>query len=140
MAKKIISGTDLQLSFEGKFIGCSTSNSFSSSVDMKDAACKESGQFYDAEPGMFTATLSTEGLVIVDNPVDATAMRAAEIFDLHLNKTRIQWVFTTGVSGETQIAGEGFITSFELTAPDKDNATYSCEVQVVGAYAQTAVA
>lgn len=139
MAKQIIAGTDLHLSFQGKFIGCSTSNSFSSSVAMRDAACKEAGNFYTGVPGMFTATISTDGLVIVDDPVDAEAMRAAEIFALHMAGTLIDWEFGTDTVGHTKLTGKGYITRFDLNGADSDNGTYTCEVQVVDEYSQVPV-
>jgi hypothetical protein len=131
MAAKDIQGTDLLLSFEGKAIGCARTSTFSSSFEMVDAACKEAGKFYTATPGKVTATLSSDGVVKIDTPVDATAMRSHDIALLHLNQTLINWEFTTGVAGEFIYAGQGYINSFELNAPDGEAATYSCGVQVV---------
>jgi predicted secreted protein len=134
MATKIINGTDLALSVGGVLVGCATSSSLSVSTEMIDAACKESGSFYDALPGMHTATLSTDGLVKIDVPADATKYRAFDFGQAQLNKTLIAWKFGTAASGEKYYSGNAYITSFELSGEDKQNATYSVSLQVVGTF------
>lgn len=138
MATRTVQGKDLLLSIDGKVIGCATDVSFSSTVEMIEAACRESGNFYDAEPGMFTATISTSGFVKIDNPVDTTATRYWNLANLHLNKTKIAWIFGTNVTGEQELYGSAYITSYEQSGSQGDNATYSIELQVVGTYAQRA--
>lgn len=134
MAEKTINGTDLLLTIDGVAIGCATTNSFSVETEMIDAACKESGSFYDASPGMHTATLSTEGLVKIDTPADPTKMRAWDMLNLQMAKTLIDFSFGTAASGENSVTGKAYITSFEMNAGDKENATYSVEMQVVGEF------
>lgn len=140
MPAKDINGTDLLLSFQGKAIGCARTSTFSSSFEMVDAACKEAGKFYTAKPGKVTATLTSDGVVKIDVPVDATAMRSHDIGALHLSQTLIDWTFTTGETGEFIYAGKGYINSFELSAPDGEAATYSCGVQVVDEWTIDSVA
>jgi hypothetical protein len=134
MAKEVILGRNLVLSLENKVVGCATNNSLTSEVSMQEAACKESGNFYDAVPDRFSASLDLEGLVIYDNPVDTTAMRSHNIADLHMNKTLLDWKFGTTTAGQKSWTGKGYITSYSETAPEEGNATYSVSIQVVGAY------
>lgn len=138
MATKTVQGKDLLLFVGGVPIGCATEVSFSSSVAMIEAACRETGNFYDAEPGMFTATLSASGFARIDTPADATQNRYWNLADLHLNKTKVAWIFGTDVDGEMELYGDAYITSYEQSAPQDGNATYSVELQVVGPYAQRA--
>lgn len=112
MATRTVQGKDLLLSFGGKVIGCATDVSFSSSVEMIEAACRESGNFYDAEPGKFTATISTSGFVKIDTPVDTTATRYHDLAKLHLDKTKVAWIFGTNVTGEQELYGNAYITSY----------------------------
>ena len=134
MAEKIIQGRNLLLSVGGVAIGCSTTNSFSSEREMIDAACKESGNYFDGTPGMITATLSTDGLVKVDTPADPTKTRAYDLLALHQDGTKIEFSFGTDTTGEKTIEGEAYITSIEITGEESGNATYSAEMQVVGPY------
>jgi predicted secreted protein len=138
MATRTVLGKDLLLLVDGKAIGCATDVSFSSSVEMVEAACRESGNFYDAEPGKFTATLSTSGFVKIDTPEDTAQTRYWNLADLHLNKTKIAWVFGTNIDGEKELHGNAYITSYSQEGPQDGNATYSIELQVVGTYAQRA--
>lgn len=134
MAEKIIQGRNLLLSVDGVAIGCSTTNSFSSEREMIDAACKESGEYFDGTPGLITATLSTDGLVKVDTPADPTKTRAYDLLALHQAGTKIEFSFGTDVTGEKTIEGEAYITSIEITGEAEGNATYSASMQVVGPY------
>jgi hypothetical protein len=134
MATRIVKGRELLLLVGGKAIGCASSVEFSSSYEMVQAACRESGAFYDAEPSTFTATLSVEGFVKIDNPIDASQTRFYDLAALHMNQTKISWVFGTDVVGEQEWSGEAYITSYSQSAPQEDNATYSIELQVVGPY------
>jgi hypothetical protein len=134
MATRIVKGRELLLSVDGTAIGCANSVEFNSSFDMVQAACRENGAYYDAEPGTFTATLSVEGLMKIDNPADPTQMRFYNIADLHMAQTKIAWTFGTEVAGEEEWSGFAYITSYSQSAPQEDNGTYSLELQVVGAY------
>jgi hypothetical protein len=134
MASRIVKGRELLLSVDGVSVGCANSVEFNSSYELVQAACRESGAFYDAEPGSFTATLSVEGLMKIDTPADATQNRYYDLAHLHMNQTKIAWVFGTEVSGEEEWSGFAYITSYSQSAPQEDNGTYSIELAVVGDY------
>jgi len=121
------------LSVMGVAIGCANSVEFNSTVTMEEAACRESGDFYDAEPGQFSATLSASGFVKYDTPEDPTKMRAFDLFDLKMAKTKIDWVFAAPGSPKGK-AGKAFITNYTETGEQEGKATYSVELQAVGAY------
>jgi hypothetical protein len=134
MDTRIVKGRELLLSVDGVSIGCANSVEFNSSFEMVQAACRENGAFYDAEPGTFTATLSVEGLMKIDTPQDATQNRYYDLAGLHMNQTKIAWVFGTDVVGEEEWSGNAYITSYSQSAPQEDNGTYSLELAVVGTY------
>jgi hypothetical protein len=140
MAEKVIKGRDLLLQVNGISVGCAETVEFSSSYEMVEAACRESGGYYDAEPGDRTATLSTDGVMKIDTPADPTKMRGYDLAQLHMDQTRINWVFGTDTTGEKEWYGEAYITEYSQSAPQKENGTYSVSLQVVGVYALRAVA
>jgi hypothetical protein len=135
---KVVDGSDMLLYFNGKPLGCSTENSFSTDTEMRSAVCKESGKFNSSKPGMISASISTSGLQIYDPVVDNTKMRAWNITDIYLAQEQITWEFTTKVEGEQLLSGVGYISALELNAGD-DNGTYSCTVTVDGEWTSVPV-
>lgn len=134
MARTIVSGKEISMSVDGVVVGCANSGEFSTDVSMVEAACRESGAFYDAVPDKFEAELSIDGFVIYDTPVDATAMRAYDLAALHMNKTLVDWTFGIVTSGQKSWAGQGYITNYTETGEQEGTATYSVTIKPVGSY------
>jgi predicted secreted protein len=78
-------------------------------------------------PGLRDVTYSGEGLA--DFTASATKYTLTEIFAAYNNRTLLSVVFTNTVNTFTQ---SGYISSFELSAPMEDVATYSIEITGTG--------
>lgn len=133
MATTTVKGRNLIMSVNGVPILCANSVTFNSEYAMVDAACRESGDSADFEPGQITATLNLSGFVKIDNPADATQMRAYDLARLHRDQVRVDWTFgTTGLGGDQEFFGQALIPSISIEGGQTDNAGYSTTFQVVG--------
>lgn len=83
-------------------------------------------------------TCSANGLVTIDTS-DTTGEQAFDIMDLVGTKVQIKFTPTTGTknrqveASKPNLTGYAIITSCEMTADDRANATYSVELQGTGA-------
>lgn len=134
MAKTTVTGKEIMISIDDIVVGCANSGEFTSDVSMVEAACRESGAYYDAVPDKFEAELSLDGFVAYDSPVDATAMRAMDLAALHMNKTLVDWSYGIVTSGQKSWAGKGYITSYSESGEQEGAATYSVTIKPVGSY------
>jgi Phage tail tube protein len=111
-------------------MACLTDASFSASADMRDTSCKDTNAYSTMLPGKKSATLSGSGLWAFD--AGATA-NAKVMHDALKAGTLITWSMSTGVTGDPDINGTGYVTSFEGASPGSfDNCTYSFELAVYG--------
>jgi hypothetical protein len=133
MATTIVKGKDIIMSVNGVAILCATSVSFSSEFEEIEAACRESGDGYDAELGKNTASLELSGIMKYDVPVDAGQMRAYDLLSLHKNKTRVDFIFgTKDLGGDKEIFGQAILPSYSLEGDQDGLGTYSITFKVVG--------
>jgi hypothetical protein len=116
-------------------MACLTDANFSISAEMRDTTCKETDGYAARLPSMRSATLSGSGLWAFDS---ASASNPAVIETAILNRTALTWTFGTGVTGDPKRAGTGYATKLELASPGfEENATYSFEISVTGAWTTT---
>lgn len=139
MASRTVRGKDFVVSVNGVAILCAKDVTFNSSYTLMEAACRESGDSYDAEYGENNASLEVSGWYKVDTPADATQMRGITLAKLHKQKARVQWTFGTDIAGEEEFFGEALLPDLSINAPQKDNADYSVTFQVVGEWDTRAV-
>jgi TP901-1 family phage major tail protein len=104
-----------------------TNCSMSLNADLFDTTSKESNGWKSVMPGLRDVTYSGEGLA--DFTASATKYTLTEIFAAYNNRTLLSVVFTNTVNTFTQ---SGYISSFELSAPMEDVATYSIEITGTG--------
>lgn len=111
-------------------LACLTDASFSAQADQRDTSCKDTGSYMTSEPGKKSATLSVSGLWRFDA---GSTSNAKVLHDALKADTLLTWSFSTGVSGDPDINGTGYVTSFEANSPGSfENTTYSAELQVYG--------
>jgi len=133
MGATTVKGKDLIMSVNGVSILCATSVSFSSEYEEIEAACRESGDSYDAELGKNTATLEISGILKYDNPSNPQQMRAYDLLALHKNKTRVDFIFgTKGLGGDKEIFGKAILPSYSMEGDQDGVAPYSITFKVVG--------
>lgn len=113
-------------------ITCQTNAELSINHEMFDVTCKDSGQWKEVLPGMTSASISGELYVAYD-----AANGHDEILTLSLAQTRVNWIFGTGVSGDTKLSGDGYFTSTDITSSGtNEGVTMSYEIEVSGAITQ----
>ena len=104
-----------------------TNCSMSLNADLFDTTSKESLGWKSVMPGLRDVTYSGEGLA--DFTASATKYTLTEIFNAYNSRTLLSVVFTNTVNTFTQ---SGYISSFELSAPMEDVATYTIEITGTG--------
>tara|TARA_R100001369_G_scaffold73941_1_gene102604 strand:- start:791 stop:1240 length:450 start_codon:yes stop_codon:yes gene_type:complete len=134
----IINGSNLKVTLAA--VGASevlvnnlTDCSISTNVDMRDTTTKSNSGYKALLPGMMEATLSFSGMFAND-----ATNGFHELFDFQNAKTKLDVKLTQIIgSGSTPNAGDmefeakGFITALDLTGGTEDNATFTCQIQLV---------
>lgn len=112
-------------------VTCLTNAELSVTNELREISCKDTGIFQEFLPDTQTWTISGEALVAFDaaNGVD-------EISTAVLGQTSTAVVFQTAVSGDTKWSGNVYFTSFNVTAGNTGNATFSFEGQGTGQLTQ----
>ena len=109
-------------------VTCLTNAELSISNEMFDTTCKDSGQFKEVIPGQTSGTLSGEAFVAYDS-----ANGHDEVATDVLSQAKLEWVFGTGVSGDTKFSGQGYFSSFSVSSPGQnEGASFSFEVTCTG--------
>lgn len=110
-------------------ITCLTNAEFSLNNETFDTTCKDDGQWRTVIPGQSTASLSGELYYSED-----AANGAAQILADTISQAKVEWVFGTGVEGDTRLSGQGYFTSTSISAPGQnEGTTMSFEITVTGA-------
>lgn len=110
-------------------ITCMTNAEFSLNNETFDTTCKDDGQWRTLKAGQSTATLSGELYFAEDS-----ANGAGQILTDTLSQAKVEWVFGSGVVGDTRLSGQGYFTSATISAPGQnEGTTTSFEIAVTGA-------
>jgi len=112
-------------------IGHTTSASMSLSMDTPDATSKDSSGFSEFIGGVRSGEISFEGLV---DHTDAAGSDA--ITGYLVGRTKIDWSFSTGTTGDEIYSGSGFISSCEISAEMESPVTYSGTITITGTITQ----
>lgn len=113
-------------------ITCQTNAELSINNEMFDVTCKDSGQWREVIPGQSTATLSGELFVAYD-----ASNGHDEILTDVIAQNKLEWVFGTGVTGDTRLSGQGYFSSASISAPGQnEGVSMSFEITVTGAITQ----
>lgn len=112
-------------------VGHTTSASLSLSLDMPEATTKESSGFAEYIAGVRSAEISFEGLV------DHSDAAGSDVMSGYLTgRTKIDWSFSTGTSGDEIYSGSGFVSSCEITSDMEAPVSYSGTITVTGTITQ----
>jgi predicted secreted protein len=102
----------------------------SANADLFDTTSKESGGWKSVMPGLRDVTYSGEGLADFTDASSPSKYDLTEIFNAYNNRTLLSVKFTNTISTFTQ---SGYISSFEVSGPMEDVATYTIEITGTGA-------
>lgn len=109
-------------------ITCLTNAELSITNEMFDTTCKDSGQFKEVIPGQTSGTLSGEAFVAYDS-----ANGFDEVSTDTLSQAKLEWVYGTGVSGDTKFSGQGYFSQFTTSAPGQnEGSTFTFEITCTG--------
>ena len=124
----IIRGQLLAVSWAGTQIEDQTDSEISFEGEMDEITTKDStGNWKEFTPGLKGWTVSLSG------NYDPTATEGAdEAIDELIAGTSATVLFTTGVSGNREFTGTGYVSSVNTSAPLSGPATYSIEIQGTG--------
>ncbi|MDH7444677.1 hypothetical protein [Aquimarina sp. 2201CG14-23] len=124
-------GENLRLSFQGDNLYHATSCGLSISTATEELASKDI-EGTEISMGNYSGTLSTEAL-LADKPVaPATYVDPIELAEYQLNKTLLDWEFTTGVAGDKKVSGQCYVTQSDFTAENQQVGTASFSFLVSG--------
>jgi hypothetical protein len=137
-----VQGHNFRLFIGTTGVGHAESCSFKISIDKKELSDK------DVDPGAITpgAVAITLGkkrisLQVTGFVVDSEngTLAATGGYRTHLNNalngTKVAFMFTTNVTGDTKVTGEGYITEFGGDGADGSEAKYSFTVDGTGTFA-----
>jgi predicted secreted protein len=109
---------------------CSTNCVFNVTVDQKEVTSQSSAWYKEYKIDMASWTISCDGLVTLNG------YGYLNFLNIQKNRTpiSIKFVIDNGVDGLVIISGTCNLSSFQLSGPFKDIATYSVSLQGTGAY------
>lgn len=112
---------------------CSTNCVFNVTVDQKEVTSQTSAWYKEYKIDMASWTISCDGLVTLNG------YGYLNFLNIQKNRTpiSIKFVIDNGVDGLVIISGTCNLSSFQLSGPFKDIATYSVSLQGTGAYGTT---
>lgn len=130
-------GKDLMLFIDKsgtyKALACATSHTLTSSRDMIDSSCKDSGVFGNSRPGKGSWSITTDNLMVLTS--------YDELMDAQLNGTKLKVAFAlaeNATEGEMPSGGWtisdsgrygfGYVTEVTATATNGEDATYSATI------------
>lgn len=111
--------------------GHTTSATLSLSVDMPTATSKDSSGFQEVIAGVISGEISFEGLVAYDDPQGAN-----QVSDSLIDRAKVDWSLSTGLTGDTIYSGEGFLSNVEISAEMESPVTYSGTITCTGTITQ----
>ena len=119
-------------------LGHATTNSFSASHSPRSITSQDSGGNDESLEGLRSYSISVSGFVADD----ATEGVAEYLDALISNSDRgaITWQYTTNVTGDRLISGDGWIESIEKSnGGPEETATFNISIKVTGAITATTV-
>lgn len=127
---EIVDGGKLRLTIGTAVVARATNCNFSSKNNVRKTAHKDqTGGFTSNDYGTIEATISSDFLVC------ETTGGAKDLLTAKLAKTKVAWVYGTGVSGDLKLSGTAAVISqIDLKGPVSENATGSITLEIDGAY------
>ncbi len=122
--RQVIQGEDIILMIDGRATLHATSHSLKVDLELKDLRTKDTNG-KEKCAGDISWSVDGEGLVVID-PELGERRNAEDVLSFVLSKKKVKAILKAPVNGLTKTyEGDAFITSFSLSTPAGDNATYS---------------
>lgn len=117
-----------------KAVGYATTTTVSLSAESVSITHKDnagSGVWSESKPKTLSGSISFEAYWS-QTPISTSTTLFDTLFAHFKNRQKIAWSLKTGVSGDNQLVGYGYVTALDGTAPDKEEATFSGTVEATG--------
>lgn len=123
-SKRVIQGEDIILLVDDKTTLHATTHTLKVDLELKELRTKDTNGKEKA-PGDISWSVDGDGLVVVDERIE-NAHTSEDVLSLVLSKKLVDVVIKSPLAGLTKMyAGKAYITTFSLSTPAGDNATYS---------------
>ena len=122
--KRVIQGEDIILLVDAKTTLHATTHSLKVDLELKELRTKDTNGKEKA-PGDISWSVDGDGLVVVDESIE-NAHTPEDVLALVLSKKLVDVVIKSPLTGLTKMyTGKAYITTFSLSTPAGDNASYS---------------
>lgn len=123
-SKRVIQGEDIILLVDAKTTLHATTHTLKVDLELKELRTKDTNGKEKA-PGDISWSVDGDGLVVVDESIE-NAHTSEDVLSLVLSKKLVDVVIRSQLAGLTKMyTGKAYITTFSLSTPAGDNATYS---------------
>lgn len=123
-SKRVIQGEDIILLVDDKTTLHATTHTLKVDLELKELRTKDTNGKEKA-PGDISWSVDGDGLVVVDESIE-NAHTSEDVLSLVLSKKLVDVVIKSPLAGLTKMyTGKAYITTFSLSTPAGDNATYS---------------
>ena len=122
--KQVVQGEDIILLVDDKTTLHATTHTLKVDWEMKELRTKDTDG-KEKWPGDVSWSVDGDGLVVIDDSVE-NSHTAEEVLDLVLRKKLVEVVVKSPLTGLAKMyTGKAYITTFSLSTPAGDNASYS---------------
>lgn len=122
--KQVVQGEDIILLVDDKTTLHATTHTLKVDLEMKELRTKDTDG-KEKWPGDVSWSVDGDGLVVVDDLIE-NSHTAEEVLDLVLRKKLVEVVVKSPLTGLAKMyTGKAYITTFSLSTPAGDNASYS---------------
>ena len=122
--KQVVQGEDIILLVDDKTTLHATTHTLKVDLEMKELRTKDTDG-KEKWPGDVSWSVDGDGLVVVDDLIE-NSHTAEEVLDLVLQKKLVDVAVKSPLTGLAKMyTGKAYITTFSLSTPAGDNASYS---------------
>nr|DAN15952.1 MAG TPA: major tail protein [Caudoviricetes sp.] len=122
--KQVVQGEDIILLVDDKTTLHATTHTLKVDLEMKELRTKDTDG-KEKWPGDVSWSVDGDGLVVIDDSIE-NSHTAEEVLDLVLQKKLVEVVVKSPLTGLAKMyTGKAYITTFSLSTPAGDNASYS---------------
>ena len=122
--KQVVQGEDIILLVDDKTTLHATTHTLKVDLEMKELRTKDTDG-KEKWSGDVSWSVDGDGLVVVDDSIE-NSHTAEEVLDLVLRKKLVEVVVKSPLTGLAKMyTGKAYITTFSLSTPAGDNASYS---------------
>lgn len=123
-SKQVIQGEDIILLVDEKTTLHATTHTLKVDLELKELRTKDTNGKEKA-PGDISWSVDGDGLMVVDERIE-NAHSSEDVLALVLSKKLVDVVIKSPLAGLTKMyTGKAYITTFSLSTPAGDNASYS---------------